>query len=170
MIMARCQRVVFVGLHQYLGLASQLIRDREENFNHSSDVEEDEHNDSGFYGLRNDKLLLLGVSGLQQELNLDDDVFLRDVVQIRRVEKGEKIMTESNYSDAALIYIIDGEVGMYLKNLDNGSQDELYTAKTGECAGQLAILTGEANFYTCQALKSTLIAYLPKKSFFSIVS
>jgi len=170
MIMARCQRVVFVGLHQYLGLSSQLIRDREENFNHSSDVEEDEHNDSGFYGLRNDKLLLLGVAGLQQELNLDDDVFLRDVVQIRRVEKGEKIMTESNYSDAALIYIIDGEVGMYLKNLDNGSQDELYTAKTGECAGQLAILTGEANFYTCQALKSTLIAYLPKKSFFSIVS
>ena len=168
MIMARCQRVVFVGLHQYLGLSSQLIRCRDESPVICSDDEDSKYSDVKLHGFRPEQLLLEGVAGLQRELDLDDDTFLREVVQIRRVERGEKIMTESSFSDAALIYIIEGEVGMYLKNGDK--QDELYTAMSGECAGQLAILTGEANFYTCQAKKQSIIAYLPKKSFFSIVS
>ena len=171
MIMARCQRVLFVGLHQYLGLSSHLIRSRDEALPSPTTIEpieESMQSNASLHAFRSEQLLLRGVAGLQKELDLDDDSFLRDVVQIRRVERGERIMTESNYSDAALIYIIDGEVSMYLKNGDK--QDELYTAQSGECAGQLAILTGEANFYTCQARTQTIIAYLPKKSFFSIVS
>lgn len=173
MIMARLQRVVFVGLHQYLGLSSQLIRSRDDNhisnttiITSDEDLSDQSLRQAG--GLRSEKLLGQGVNGIQKELDLKDNAFLRTVVQIRQVEKGEKIMTESNFSDAALIYIIEGEVSMYLSNGDK--QDELYTARPGECAGQLAILTGEANFYTCQARMQSIIAYLPKKSFLSIVS
>ena len=40
----------------------------------------------------------------------------------------------------------------------------------GECAGQLAMLTGEANFYTCEAREVSRVAILSREDFFEIVS
>ena len=40
----------------------------------------------------------------------------------------------------------------------------------GECAGQLAMLTGEANFYTCEAREASRVAVLSREDFFEIVS
>ena len=48
---------------------------------------------------------------------------------------------------------------VYLSNLSQG-----------ECAGQLAMLTGEANFYTCEAREASRVAVLSRKDFFEIVS
>merc|ERR1719305_2199861 len=62
-----------------------------------------------------------------------------------------------------------GELKMFQLCEDEG-EDELYSASSGECVGQLAMLTGEANFYTCRAKTSSLVALLSKQSFFSIVS
>ena len=50
----------------------------------------------------------------------------------------------------------------HLKSCVNGLQ--------GECAGQLAMLTGEANFYTCEAREASRVAVLSRDDFFEIVS
>lgn len=165
MIMARLQRVVFVALHQYLGLSKELIRPMEEM-------------ELGGRPLSLQQELALagegteareaGIRGLQAELSLEDDTYLRQVVEVRRLEAGDTLMSEASYSDVALVYIISGELTML--QVSGSCHDELYTAETGECVGQLAMLTGEANFYTCRARAPSLVALLSKASFFSIVS
>jgi len=169
MIMARLQRVFFVALHQHLGLANELVRKKE-------DVEVGEEPmslqmelalvEEGDKENTAEAFLEAGVLGLQRELDLEDDRLLRETVEVRWLEKGDTLMTESSYSDAALVYVIQGELTMRCGE----ERDILYTAGKGECVGQLALLTGEANFYTCAAKCSSVVALLPKQSFFSIVS
>ncbi|XP_023346328.1 neuropathy target esterase sws [Eurytemora carolleeae] len=165
MIMARVQRVVFVALHQYLGLSKELIKPREEEFGSEMSLQM-ELALAGQVDLEN--ALEAAILGLQHELHLEDDVFLREAVQVRWLETDESLMTESSYSEAALVFIIQGELGMYQKSGD--TDDELYTAGNGECLGQLALLTGEANFYTCKARSKVLVGLLTKTSFYSLVA
>jgi len=167
MIMARVHRVVFVALHQFLGLSKELLREADEVVDNSQAMSLDME----LALAQNDTAMALdvGVMGLQRELDLEDDEYLRKVVQVVRLEEGETLMTESSYSDAALVFVITGELKLFQLCEDEG-EDELYSAGSGECVGQLAMLTGEANFYTCRAKTSSLVALLSKQSFFSIVS
>jgi lysophospholipid hydrolase len=109
-----------------------------------------------------------GIRGLQRELDLEDDTFLKSVVKIQEYNENDNILVEGSHSDVALGYVIEGELTMYQS--DNEKMDRMYSAERGECFGQLAMLTGEANFYTCKATKPTIVALLSKSSFFSIVS
>ena len=174
MVMARVQRVIFVGLHSYLGLSTELIRplDSEaaspmppmsldlelamaDNRTHSNNTKTTVH-------------LMEGVRGFQRELKLIDDSYLKSVVQIREYDADDIILKEAAHSDMALGYVIQGKVTMYVE--DKARLDKLYSSLPGECFGQLAMLTGEANFYSCKASKPTVLALLSKSSFVSIVS
>ncbi len=42
------------------------------------------------------------------------------------------------------------------------SERVLYTAFRGECVGQLAMLTGEANFYNCKAKETSRVAIITR--------
>ena len=112
------------------------------------------------------------VCGFQAELDIDNADFLRDRIEIRTLLSGEVLMTENSHSDAGLIFIICGSLIMSQKNNDQegkASESVLYTAFAGECAGQLAMLTGEANFYTCEAREVSRVAVLSREAFFEIV-
>ena len=211
LIMARVQRVIFIALHQYLGLTSELVRQGEAYAAEycggvGSVSSEDSLNDaldaaaavaatatgatadeiasptisaasaSGpNRGLSHEVLVNRAVSGFQAELDIDNADFLRDRIEIRTLLSGEVIMTEDSHSDAGLIFIISGSLVMSQKNNDlyesaNASDSVLYTAFAGECAGQLAMLTGEANFYTCEAREVSRVAVLSREDFFEIVS
>merc|ERR1719189_1483815 len=108
-----------------------------------------------------------GVRGFQRELRLQDDSFLSGVVEIREYEEGDIVLKEAAHSDIALGYVVQGRVTMYCET-DKGL-DKLYSAEKGECFGQLAMLTGETNFYSCKATKPTVLALLSKSSFVSIL-
>jgi len=188
MIMARVQRVFFVALHQYLGLSSELINEEkvghEEGFGMgysslsldqelqmaaglSERVSVERELDLAVAGTDEMKLAA-GVKGLQGELGLDDDTFLWDVVQVRRLAIGDTVMTEMSHRDVALIYIIEGELTLY--QLNDGRYDELYTAVRGTSVGQLNMLSGDASCYTCRAVKPSLVALLSKNSFFELMA
>jgi len=172
MVMARVQRVIFVGLHRYLGLSGELIRpmelvDLDSPDPMSLEMELALAGENSAVNNHSPKLNE-GVRGLQRELDLEDDSYLKSVVQIREYDENEKIITEASHSDVALGYVIEGELTMY--QMDNDKMDKLYSAEKGECFGQLSMLTGEASFYTCKATKPTIVALLSKSSFFSIVS
>ena len=80
-------------------------------------------------------------------------------------------MTEDSHSDAALVYILSGSLVMSMKGESDSKRDQtLYTAYKGDIVGQLAMLTGEANFYTARAKELTRVAMLTKDTFFSILS
>jgi len=184
MIMARVQRVFFVALHQYLGLSSELIKDEsvgyEEGFSMgysslplsqelemAAGVSIDRELDLAAAGTDEMKLAA-GVRGLQLELGLEDDTFLWDVVQVRRLAKGDTVMTEMSHRDVALVYIIQGELTLY--QLNDGRYDELYTAVRGTSVGQLNMLSGDASCYTCRAVQPSCVALLSKSSFFQLMS
>jgi lysophospholipid hydrolase len=92
-------------------------------------------------------------------------------IEIRLLSPGDVIMTEDSHNDAALIHILSGSLNLS-QNLetDEGlSERTLFVARRGECVGQLAMLTGEANFYTCKALEKSYVAILTQENFFEIV-
>ena len=172
MVMARVQRVIFVGLHSYLGLSTELIRPLVEHDTPSSDTpmsldlelalaDADLSSQTAVNTLE-------GVRGFQRELRLRDESFLKSVIQIREYDENDVVLKEAAHSDIALGYVIQGKVTMFVE--DKGKLDKLYSAEKGECFGQLAMLTGEANFYSCRATKPTVLALLSKSSFVSIVS
>ena len=172
MVMARVQRVIFVGLHNYLGLSTELIRPLDADV-HSprpmslemelalADPSNNQNTQKAFH-------LMEGVRGFQRELKLQDDSFLKTVVQVREYDEGDFVLLEATHSDIALGYVIQGKVTMYVE--DKGKIDKLYSAEKGECFGQVALLTGEANFYSCKASKPTVLALLSRSSFVSIVT
>ena len=174
-VMARVQRVIFVGLHSYLGISTELIRPYE------ADQLESPAGPSPTplslemelqLAARNQSALNLmeGVRGIQKELNISDISYLKTVVQIREYEAGDEVLREAAHSDIALGYIIEGLVTMYVDDHERGAEDKLYSADKGECFGQVAMLTGEANFYTCRASKRSVLALLSKSSFVSIIT
>jgi len=73
-------------------------------------------------------------------------------------------MTEASHADAGLLYVVSGALQLSRiagdeaneNNANNGDHEDqqttLYVAHEGECVGQLCLLTGEANFYSCLAL------------------
>ena len=174
-VMARVQRVIFVGLHSYLGISTELIRPYEADQLDSPgrpsptplslevELQLAASNQSAVK-------LMEGVRGIQKELNIADDSFLKTVIQIREYEAGDEVLKEAAHSDIALGYIIEGRVTMYVDDTERGAEDKLYSADKGECFGQVAMLTGEANFYTCRATKRSVLALLSKSSFVSIVT
>ena len=173
MVMARVQRVIFVGLHSYLGLSTELIRplDLEEARSPAPMSLEMELAlaEQGGTGTQRAVNLMEGVRGFQRELGLQDDSFLSGVVEIREYEEGDIILKEAAIGDIALGYVVQGKVTMYC-DTDKGGLDKLYSAEKGECFGQLAMLTGETNFYSCKATKPTVLALLSKSSFVTILS
>lgn len=175
--MARLQRVTFMALHQYLGLTSELIREYSRD-NISADSDTFDENEEGIMILRprqvddmdHEVLMNLAVRGFQGELDIQQEEFLRDRIEIRTLEPGHVIMTEDSHNDAALVYILSGSLIMSQRGDQDGNQDlVLYTASKGECVGQLAMLTGEANFYCCKAREHSIVAILPREAFFTIV-
>ena len=173
MVMARVQRVIFVGLHSYLGLSTELIRPLDPELASPAPLTlemelalaEQSHAPARVQAQLH---LMEGVRGFQRELRLQDDSFLKSVVEIREYDANDVILKEAAHSDTALGYVVQGKVTMYVQ--DKGSLDKLYSAEKGECFGQLAMLTGEVNFYSCKASKPTVLALLSKSSFVSMLS
>ncbi len=168
LIMARVQRVIFVALHQHLGLTSELIRPMNK-------AEFDPEGES----MREMDDMEMAVRGFRVELDFDNSEFLRERIALRTLSDGDVIMTEDAHNDAALVYILSGcLVQSQLLSSDasspSSSESEsrtLYTAFRGECVGQLGMLTGEANFYSCRASgPSTRVAIITRDAFFEIVS
>ena len=175
MVMARVQRVIFVGLHSYLGLSDELIRPLDPELHSPKPMSLEMElalADTDVVTSRTNTQqavhMLEGVQGLMRELKIQDDSYLKSAVQIREYCKDDFVLKEAAFSDIALGYVVHGKVTMFVE--DNGKFDELYSAEKGECFGQLAMLTGEANFYSCRASKPTVLALLTKSSFLSIVS
>ena len=168
MVMARVQRVIFIGLHKYLGLSTELIRPYDSNGSRTPDPMSLEMELALAGENKINQNLTEGIRGLQRELDLEDDTYLKSVVQIEEYNENDNILVEGSHSNVALGYVIEGELTMY--RADNDKMDKMYSAEKGECFGQLAMLTGEANFYTCKATKPATVALLSKSSFFSIVS
>ena len=143
MVMARLQRVVFTGLHQYLGLSQELLV--EEKVEDEVESEEPEESDLHSWALQE------GVRGLQRELDLEDDTFLRSSVEVRTLSPGDTLMREQSHSDVALGYIVTGLLEMSQGKGEQGEERErdktgetqvLFQAKPGNTFGQLAMLTG----------------------------
>jgi CRP-like cAMP-binding protein len=88
LIMARVQRVIFVALHQYLGLTSELVRQGSDyvavsNAAGSASVAVSSQESLGdaldaIDGVGHDSLMNRAVSGFQAELDIDNADFLRD--------------------------------------------------------------------------------------------
>eukprot|EP00095_Tigriopus_kingsejongensis_P004400 maker-scaffold93_size381549-snap-gene-2.23 protein:Tk04400 transcript:maker-scaffold93_size381549-snap-gene-2.23-mRNA-1 annotation:"neuropathy target esterase sws isoform x4" len=177
--MARLQRVTFMALHQYLGLSSELIRDihQDDLSNDSLSFEEEgqliplrSHLAPEAAADHEEALMNLAVRGFQSELDIHQEEFLRDRIEIRTLETGHVIMTEDSHNDAALVFILSGSLLMSQKGEQDGNPDlVLYAATRGECVGQLAMLTGEANFYSCKARENSIVAILTREAFFTIV-
>ena len=187
MVMARVQRVIFTGLHRYLGLSSELMRPTSPASTPSpsacmpslaeelaiaekySAVNTTPSASTTRSSIEYARHVDEAVQGFQKELDLEDGEFLRTALELRTLEKGDMIMTEQSHGDVALGYIVQG--GMVMTQSDGlDSQDEMFSVARGECFGQLATLTGEASFYSCTATQSSLVAVLSKEAFFSIVS
>uniref|UniRef100_A0A0K2T720 Neuropathy target esterase sws n=1 Tax=Lepeophtheirus salmonis TaxID=72036 RepID=A0A0K2T720_LEPSM len=157
-IMARIQRVILVALHQYLGLTKELMH--ESLFLNRNSINKDEEHSI------DDAL-----TGFMKELNFENVEFLREKISFRAIESGDSIMTEDFHNDAGLVYIISGNLIMSMKGESESHKDQiLYIASKGEIVGQLALLTGEANFYTARAREKTKVAMITKEVLFNILS
>lgn len=77
MIMARLQRVVFVALHQYLGLTSELIREIPEATEWVNCGEDPDGVAQDGLASR-DVMMNVAVRAFQQELNLNNLDYLRE--------------------------------------------------------------------------------------------
>ena len=172
MVMARVQRVIFVGLHSYLGLSTELIRPLEDDVQSprpmSLEMELAIADKSNSTNTQKALHLMEGVRGFQRELKLQDDSYLKTVVQIREYDDDDIVLKEAAHTDIALGYVIQGKVTMFVEGKER--LDMLYSAEKGECFGQLAMLTGEANFYSSKASKPTILALISKSSFVSMLS
>ena len=186
MVMARVQRVIFTGLHMYLGLSRELmgsssaastptsscppsLADELAMAEQYSAVTATSPASSPRISLSYSNHLEEGVRGLQKELDIDDSECLKKMIELRTLEMGDVVLTERSHGDVALGYIVQGGLTMTQSGGLDG-QDEMFTVSRGDCFGQLATITGEANFYTCTASQPTLVAILSKEAFFSIVA
>ncbi|CAB4061763.1 NTE [Lepeophtheirus salmonis] len=151
-------RVILVALHQYLGLTKELMH--ESLFLNRNSINKDEEHSI------DDAL-----TGFMKELNFENVEFLREKISFRAIESGDSIMTEDFHNDAGLVYIISGNLIMSMKGESESHKDQiLYIASKGEIVGQLALLTGEANFYTARAREKTKVAMITKEVLFNILS
>ena len=185
MVMARVQRVIFTGLHNYLGLSRELMGPNSplpspsvsaptvslaeelaiaEQYTKINTSTASSPRVSLSYSGHLDE----GVRGIAKELGLEDGECLKKMLELRTLEMGDVILTEKSHGDVALGYIVQGGLTMTQSGGLDG-HDEMFTVTKGECFGQLATITGEANFYTCTANQTTLVAILSKEAFFTIV-
>ena len=87
-------------------------------------------------------------------------MFLRGMVEIHRLEKMMKVMTEQSHRDAAVVYILRGKLARFQRN--NGKFEQLDTVRQGECVGQLSFLSDDPSCYTYEAMEPTLVALVTK--------
>ena len=169
-IMARVQRVIFTGLHRYLGLSQELIRP----------FQPEPGDDGGGQSLEAELAAAEGGVGaanraegarwLGRELGLGAGPQLGKLLELREYSRGDLVLREAQHSDLALGCVVKGEVTMYQED-QGGTRDRLYSAQPGECFGQLAVITGEATFYSCQATAGpTVLALLSRTAFQSLAS
>ena len=97
------------------------------------------------------------------DLPLDDLELLTANKTEQVYKKGEIIFREGGYP-AGIFYITDGKVKKY--KLDNdGKEQIIYVANTGELLGYHAILSGDRYPDSAAALEESRIAFIPKEDF-----
>jgi len=137
LIMARLQRVVFIALHQHLGLTEELLRDTprgghgEEGNGLLSITPPLKSSSSREANLRH---LEEAVAGFALELEVNDREFIRERVEIRALSHGSPLMTEAAHGDAALVFVLSGALELSRTATDDeedksGEQRVLYTAR-----------------------------------------
>ena len=186
MVMARVQRVIFTGLHRYLGLSTELmnpvspVSTPSPSFGTTlaeelamaeqySAVNTSTPSSSTRSSISYSTHMEEAVQGLQREMDLEDTENLRKVVKLRTFGEGDVLWREMNHGDVALGFVVQGSMTMTQSDGHVG-QDLMFSVTRGECFGQLATLTGEANFYTCTAAQPSLVAVICKEAFFTLVS
>ncbi|RZF45186.1 hypothetical protein LSTR_LSTR009957 [Laodelphax striatellus] len=119
-------------------------------------------------------LIAQATDAFVRELGLGDASLLADgKVEIREVPAGTYLMKEDSHKDVALVYLLTGTLAVSQKLLDSRSREEeevhMFSAHPGEIVGGLAVLTGEASFFTIRAKHSSRIALLSKTTVYNIL-
>ncbi|KAF2894224.1 hypothetical protein ILUMI_11949 [Ignelater luminosus] len=114
-------------------------------------------------------LIQIATEVFVKDLGLDDDSVLKGKVEYREVGAGTYLMKEDSNKDVALTYVISGSLIMSQKMTDSGEEVHIFTAHPGEIVGGLAVLTGEASFFTIRAKHFTRLALISKNTFYNLM-
>lgn len=101
------------------------------------------------------------------ELPLDDKEMLTAAMQHKKYRKNEAIFTDGTIP-TGIFYLKEGKVKKY--KVDNDGREQIiYIYNTGEFFGYSAILSNESYGDTTQAIENSVIAFISKEDFLSIL-
>lgn len=107
------------------------------------------------------------IDGLVQILGLEDSSLLDGNVEVRELISGTYIMKEDSQKDVALVYVVSGTLSVSQRACNKNEDVQMFQAHAGELVGGLAVLTGEASFFTVRSKHTACVAMLSKATFYS---
>ena len=88
-------------------------------------------------------------------------------MEVRELNSGTYIMKEDSQKDAALVYVVSGTLSVSQRACNKNEDVQMFLAHAGELVGGLAVLTGEASFFTVRSRHTACVAMLSKATFYS---
>nr|WP_274600737.1 mechanosensitive ion channel family protein [Ectothiorhodospira mobilis] len=83
-------------------------------------------------------------------------------LSVREAPVGERIVAEGDEGDSMLV-LVSGVV--ILSRTINGHEREIERLKTGQCFGEMSLLTGEPRYSTARALTNVWLIEIPRTAF-----
>jgi len=106
------------------------------------------------------------MNAFSKELGLDNEELLEEHVEVVEVSAGSCLMKQDSTKDTALVYLLSGNLVMSQRPSDSTEDMPLLFIQPGEVIGGLAVLTGEASFFTIRARHFSKVALINRYSFY----